>query len=119
MCDGSCDGFIGSFTQFERSDGLGAGAQTLVEAGREEPATATQGVRPDLVAYKLGSGLVMLGAGALYTVYGGNGYPVMAVLSAAAVIMRSAARMPLRELLTFTLSASESRRAGLSRSSRR
>lgn len=58
------DGFIGSFTQFERSDGLGNGAQTLVEAGREEPATGTQGVKPDLVVYKLGRGLVIrLGTG--------------------------------------------------------
>ncbi|MFL5896111.1 MAG: N,N-dimethylformamidase beta subunit family domain-containing protein [Thermoleophilaceae bacterium] len=53
------DGFIGSFTRFERSDGLGRGSELLVAAGREQPGTPGQGVKPDLVAYRLGRGLVI------------------------------------------------------------
>jgi hypothetical protein len=44
------DGFIGSFTRFERSDGLDRTAVLLAAAGR--------GQKPDLVAYRLGRGLV-------------------------------------------------------------
>jgi FlgD Ig-like domain len=52
------DGFIGSFTRFERSDALANGAELLAAAGREEPGSVGQGVKPDLVAYRLGRGMV-------------------------------------------------------------
>jgi hypothetical protein len=45
------DGFIGSFTAFERSDGLDPKAALLTGAGREQ--------KPDFVAYSLGQGLVI------------------------------------------------------------
>jgi hypothetical protein len=51
------DGFIGSFTHFERSDGLGPRSALLSSAGRAAP--GTNETRPDLVAYTLGKGLVI------------------------------------------------------------
>jgi flagellar hook capping protein FlgD/N,N-dimethylformamidase beta subunit-like protein len=47
------DGFIGSFTRFERSDALDPKAALLTAAGRgDDP-------KPDFVAYSLGQGLVI------------------------------------------------------------
>jgi hypothetical protein len=45
------DGFVGSFTSFERSDELISGARLRAAAGR--------GDKPDMVAYTLGKGLVI------------------------------------------------------------
>ena len=50
------DGFIGSFTRFERSDALDTKAALLTAGGR---ATATGESKPDFVAYTLGKGLVI------------------------------------------------------------
>jgi hypothetical protein len=47
------DGFIGSFTAFERSDGLDPKAAVLTAAGRGSDS------KPDFVAYSLGQGLVI------------------------------------------------------------
>lgn len=46
------DSFVGEFTLFEPSAGLPAGAEPLTAAGRDPE-------EPDLVAYKLGKGLVI------------------------------------------------------------
>jgi hypothetical protein len=51
------DGFIGSFTRFERSDGLDPKAALLTEGSR--PAAPTESAKPDFVAYTLGKGLVI------------------------------------------------------------
>ncbi len=45
------DGFFGSFTHFERSEGFGNGIELLAGAGRDQ--------KPDLVAYRLGRGTVV------------------------------------------------------------
>jgi FlgD Ig-like domain len=50
------DGFIGSFTRFERSDALDPRAALLTAGGRAE---ATGESKPDFVAYTLGKGLVI------------------------------------------------------------
>jgi hypothetical protein len=50
------DGFIGSFTRFERSDALDPKAALLTAGGR---AAATGQSKPDFVAYTLGKGLVI------------------------------------------------------------
>jgi hypothetical protein len=50
------DGFIGSFTRFERSNGLDPKAALLTAGGRAE---ATGESKPDFVAYTLGKGLVI------------------------------------------------------------
>jgi flagellar hook assembly protein FlgD len=50
------DGFIGSFTRFERSDALDPKAALLSAGGRAE---ATGESKPDFVAYSLGKGLVI------------------------------------------------------------
>jgi hypothetical protein len=50
------DGFIGSFTRFERSDELDPKAALLTAGGR---AAATGEGKPDFVAYTLGKGLVI------------------------------------------------------------
>ncbi|MEA2492253.1 MAG: hypothetical protein QOJ29_164 [Thermoleophilaceae bacterium] len=50
------DGFIGSFTRFERSDQLDPKAALLTAGGRAE---ATGESKPDFVAYTLGKGLVI------------------------------------------------------------
>lgn len=50
------DGFIGSFTRFERSDGLDPRAALLTAGGRAEPTGVT---KPVFVAYTLGKGLVI------------------------------------------------------------
>ena len=50
------DGFIGSFTRFERSDALDPRAALLTAGGRAEP---TGESKPDFVAYTLGKGLVI------------------------------------------------------------
>jgi hypothetical protein len=47
------DGFVGSFTGFERSDELISGARLVAGAGRPDDG------KPDLVAYRLGKGLVV------------------------------------------------------------
>lgn len=47
------DGFVGSFTAFERSDELISGARLRAAAGRPDDG------KPDLVAYTLGKGLVI------------------------------------------------------------
>jgi hypothetical protein len=47
------DGYIGSFSAFERSDGLDPKAAVLTAAGRGSDA------KPDFVAYSLGQGLVI------------------------------------------------------------
>jgi flagellar hook assembly protein FlgD len=47
------DGFVGSFTSFERSDELISGARLRSAAGRPDDG------KPDLVAYTLGKGLVV------------------------------------------------------------
>lgn len=47
------DGFVGSFTSFERSDELISGAKLRAAAGRPDDG------KPDLVAYTLGKGLVI------------------------------------------------------------
>jgi flagellar hook assembly protein FlgD len=51
------DGFIGSFTRFERSNALDPRAALLTAGGRAD-ATGAQ-TRPDFVAYTLGKGLVI------------------------------------------------------------
>jgi hypothetical protein len=51
------DGFIGSFTRFERSDALARNAALLTAAGRAD-ATGRQ-TKPDFVAYTLGKGVVI------------------------------------------------------------
>lgn len=51
------DGFIGSFTRFERSDRLDPRAALLTAGGRSD-ATGAQ-TKPDFVAYTLGKGLVI------------------------------------------------------------
>jgi hypothetical protein len=53
---GGSDGFIGSFTKFERSDALDPKAALLTAGGR---ATPTGQAKPDFVAYTLGKGLVI------------------------------------------------------------
>jgi hypothetical protein len=50
------DGFIGSFTRFERSDALDPKAALLTAGGR---AAATGQSKPDFVAYTLGKGVVI------------------------------------------------------------
>ena len=50
------DGFVGSFTRFERSDALVQNAALLTAGGRAEP---TGESKPDFVAYTLGKGLVI------------------------------------------------------------
>lgn len=50
------DGFIGSFSLFERSDGLDPRAALLTTAGRS---AATGQSKPEFVAYTLGKGLVI------------------------------------------------------------
>ncbi|HEX6712660.1 MAG TPA: hypothetical protein VF066_04715, partial [Thermoleophilaceae bacterium] len=50
------DGFIGSFTRFERSDALDPKAALLTAGGRAEPTGAS---KPDFVAYTLGKGVVI------------------------------------------------------------
>jgi hypothetical protein len=50
------DQFVGSFTQFERSDALDPKAALLTAGGR---ATAIGQAKPDFVAYTLGKGLVI------------------------------------------------------------
>jgi flagellar hook assembly protein FlgD len=50
------DGFVGSFTRFERSDALDPKAALLTAGGRAEP---TGESNPDFVAYTLGKGLVI------------------------------------------------------------
>jgi hypothetical protein len=50
------DGFVGSFTRFERSDALDPKAALLTAGGRAEP---TGESKPDFVAYTLGEGLVI------------------------------------------------------------
>jgi len=50
------DGFIGSFTRFERSNALDPKAALLTAGGR---AAATGQTKPDFVAYSLGKGLVI------------------------------------------------------------
>jgi flagellar hook capping protein FlgD/N,N-dimethylformamidase beta subunit-like protein len=50
------DGFIGSFTQFERSNALDPKAALLTAGGR---AGASGQTKPDFVAYSLGKGLVI------------------------------------------------------------
>jgi hypothetical protein len=51
------DGFIGSFTRFERSDGLDPKAALLTEGSR--PSAPNETGKPDFVAYTLGKGLVI------------------------------------------------------------
>ncbi len=51
------DGFIGSFTRFERSDSLAQNRGLLTTAGRE--AVTTGETKPDFVAYTVGKGLVI------------------------------------------------------------
>jgi hypothetical protein len=51
------DGFIGSFTRFERSDGLDPKAALLTEGSR--PTAPNETGKPDFVAYTLGKGLVI------------------------------------------------------------
>jgi hypothetical protein len=51
------DGFIGSFTRFERSDALDPKAALLTEGSR--PAAPSETGKPDFVAYTLGKGLVI------------------------------------------------------------
>jgi hypothetical protein len=51
------DGFIGSFTSFERSDALAPRAAALTTAGRQSLAGGQ--TKPDFVAYTLGKGLVI------------------------------------------------------------
>jgi hypothetical protein len=50
------DGFIGSFTHFERSNGLDRRAALLTAGGR---ATGNGTTKPDFVAYSLGKGIVI------------------------------------------------------------
>jgi hypothetical protein len=52
------DGFIGSFTRFERSDALDRRAALLTAGERVDPQGAT---KPDFVAYTLGKGVVIRG----------------------------------------------------------
>jgi hypothetical protein len=54
---GGSDGFIGSFTRFERSDALDPKAAVLTEGSR--PAAPNEIGKPDFVAYTLGKGLVI------------------------------------------------------------
>jgi flagellar hook assembly protein FlgD len=54
---GGSDGFIGSFTRFERSDALDPKAALLTEGTRPSAPSATG--KPDFVAYTLGNGLVI------------------------------------------------------------
>jgi hypothetical protein len=51
------DGFVGSFTRFERSDGLDPKAALLTAGSR--PAAPGEAGKPDFVAYTLGKGLVI------------------------------------------------------------
>ena len=51
------DGFIGSFTRFERSDALDPKAAVLAEGSR--PALPNEPDKPDFVAYSFGKGLVI------------------------------------------------------------
>jgi hypothetical protein len=53
---GGSDGFVGSFSRFERSDALDPKAALLTAGGR---AAATGESKPDFVAYTLGKGLVI------------------------------------------------------------
>ena len=51
------DGFIGSFTRFERSDGLDPKAALLTAGGRAS--VGTNETKADFVGYTLGKGLVI------------------------------------------------------------